>query len=398
MDDTQKQNDDKPEATSGDGAAAGSQQPEAKPKADKPEAADKQDKPKPDEAAKADKPKAEAKADTDKPKPEAKQDKPKSDEAAKTDKPQAETKADTDKPKPDAKQGDDAKPEPKADADKPKPESKQGGDAKAEKPKTEGKANAEKPKQGSDARRGDGGARPRGGDRPQGRGQRSDSRPGADPTKRTSAPGGGPPRSGGHRGHRQGGREDHGLIEHVVKIRRVSKVVKGGRNMRFSTLVVVGDGKGQVGVALGRSTTIVEAIRKGSDRARRNMVKVPRQGTTVPHAVTSKYAATKVILKPASPGTGIIAGGSVRSVLEAAGIADILTKRLGSSNTINTVMATLAGLKSMLSPEVELEKRYGRSFTTKEETPDESQSGDKELKSAYHASAEPDNEPSATAS
>lgn len=161
---------------------------------------------------------------------------------------------------------------------------------------------------------------------------------------------------------RRGGDND-GLIERVVKIRRVSKVVKGGRNIRFNALVVMGDGKGRVGIALGRSTTVVEAIRKGNERARKNMVRIAMRGTTIPHQVTAKFSATKVLLKPAGPGTGIIAGGSVRSVVEAAGITDILTKRFGSNNAINTAKATIAGLTMMLDPEKELERRYGRPFT-----------------------------------
>lgn len=156
------------------------------------------------------------------------------------------------------------------------------------------------------------------------------------------------------------GRDDASpYIENVVMTRRVSKVVKGGRNIRFNAMVVVGDGNGSVGVALGRAGTVVNAIRKGSLQARKKMVKINRKDNTVPHEVTAKYLATKVLLKPAGAGTGIIAGGPARSVLEAAGISDILTKRFGSNNPINTIKATFKGLQMMIDTDAELARRRG---------------------------------------
>jgi len=146
-------------------------------------------------------------------------------------------------------------------------------------------------------------------------------------------------------------REDYAegeeLIERVVHIGRVSKVVKGGRRFAFRVLVVVGDGKGQVGVGVGKAREVPGAIRKGVDRAKRNMVTVPLFGRTLPHDVTIRYGAAKVMLKPASPGTGVIAGGGVRAVVEAAGVRDVLSKSLGCDNVFNVVMATFEGLKQM---------------------------------------------------
>jgi len=145
--------------------------------------------------------------------------------------------------------------------------------------------------------------------------------------------------------------EDNGLIDKVVRINRVAKVVKGGRNFSFSALVVVGDGKGSVGYGLGKATEVPEAIRKGMDKAKRNMVKISLLNGTVPFEVVGKAGAGRVLLKPASPGTGLIAGGGIRAVLEVAGVTDILTKCIGTHNTQNIVRATMAGLQSLCTRE-----------------------------------------------
>jgi len=154
--------------------------------------------------------------------------------------------------------------------------------------------------------------------------------------------------------------QESDFVEHVVKIYRVSKVVKGGRRFSFSAIVVVGDGKGSVGAALGKATEVPEAIRKAIERAKQNMIKVPVVNTSIPHEVLGRADAAKVMLKPASLGTGIVAGGPVRAVVDAAGYKNILTKSLGSNSATNVVWATLNGLQQLKTVE-EIASIRGRS-------------------------------------
>jgi small subunit ribosomal protein S5 len=147
------------------------------------------------------------------------------------------------------------------------------------------------------------------------------------------------------------------LNDKLIYINRVAKVVKGGKRLRFSALAVTGDANGHVGIGVGKANEVPEAISKAGAVARKNLVQVAMKGTTIPHEIEMKYGAAKILLKPAAPGTGVIAGGSIRAVLESAGVKDVLTKSMGSPNRINVARATVLALKNLKSPEEQLAKR-----------------------------------------
>jgi len=161
---------------------------------------------------------------------------------------------------------------------------------------------------------------------------------------------------------RQDGQQGTELEERVVSINRSSKVVKGGRNFHFSALVVVGDRKGRVGVGFGKANEIADAIRKGGELARKAVITIPLKGQTLTHAVTARYKGGEVIMRPASEGTGIIAGGGMRTVLELGGVRDVLAKSLGSTNPVNVVKATMAGIAKLRTKDEVLQKRDISSF------------------------------------
>jgi len=156
-------------------------------------------------------------------------------------------------------------------------------------------------------------------------------------------------------------REEKEFIEKLIRLNRVSKAVKGGRNMSFSALMVVGDGKGRVGVGFGKANDVSEAIRKSVEKAKKNLITVPLKGNTLPHEILGNFKSASVLLKPAAPGTGIIAGGPVRAVMEAVGVKDILAKSLGSGNTMNIVKSVFAGLDGLFDAK-ELASNRGKSL------------------------------------
>jgi small subunit ribosomal protein S5 len=160
---------------------------------------------------------------------------------------------------------------------------------------------------------------------------------------------------------------DLNLNDKLIDVNRVAKVMKGGKRLRFSALVVTGDGAGHVGLGIGKANEVPAAISKGGAQARKNIIKVPLMGSTIPHEIRAHFGASEVLLKPAAPGTGVIAGGSVRAVLEASGVKDILTKSLGNSNHINVAKATMLALHQLKIPKDEIARR--KTGTSPEEVP-----------------------------
>ncbi len=172
------------------------------------------------------------------------------------------------------------------------------------------------------------------------------------------------------RGGRGRDEDTGGFSERVVYTRRISKVVKGGRRLRFNALVVVGDNEGQVGVGLGKALVIPDAVRKGNAVARRDMVTIPMKGNTIPQQITVKKGATIVMIKPAGEGTGVIASAAMRAILELGGVKDVVGKTMGSRNPINIVYATMEALRQLRDPDIELARRLGRPIPSKDEAPE----------------------------